>query len=150
MSPAGGVGINLAIQDAVAAANLLAGSLKEKKLCEAALGAVQRRRVFPTRVTQAIQVAAHVGFARVFGTSGPIHAPWQMKAALRIPGIHRALGYAVGVGVRPEHVRDRTPNRRSSRLALLVCAGTGMAVGAAVCLWATWKFWSKSTDCKPN
>ena len=69
---------------------------------------VQRRRVFPTRVTQAIQLVAHRGFARVFENPGPIDAPWQLKAALQIPGIHRALGYAVGVGARPEHVRECT------------------------------------------
>ena len=98
MSPAGGVGINLAIQDAVATANLLAGPLLKRRVSGAHLAAVQRRREFPTRVTQAVQVLAHRGIARVFETPGPIHAPWQMKAVQRIPGVHRALGYAVGVG----------------------------------------------------
>lgn len=106
MSPAGGVGINLAIQDAVAAANLLAEPLKEGKVDEAALAAVERRRVFPTRITQAFQLAAHRGFARVFENPGPIQAPWQLKAAQWIPGIHSLLGYAVGVGARPEHVSE--------------------------------------------
>ena len=77
MSPAGGVGINLAIQDAVAAANLLAGPLQERCVPEAALAAVQKRRELPTRVTQAIQLFAHRGFARVFENPGPIQAPWQ-------------------------------------------------------------------------
>ena len=75
MSPAGGVGINLAIQDAVAAANLLTGSLQSRRVREVALAAVQRRRVFPTRVTQAIQLAAHRGFARIFENPGPIRVP---------------------------------------------------------------------------
>ncbi|MDQ6704609.1 MAG: FAD-dependent oxidoreductase, partial [Acidobacteriota bacterium] len=59
MSPAGGVGINLAIQDAVAAANLLATPLRDRRLTEAMLAAVQRRREFPTRATQFAQVNAH-------------------------------------------------------------------------------------------
>jgi 2-polyprenyl-6-methoxyphenol hydroxylase-like FAD-dependent oxidoreductase len=151
MSPAGGVGINLAIQDSVAAANRLAGPLRERRLSEDDLAAVQRRRVFPTRVTQAMQLGAHRGFARVFENAGPIHAPWQLKAALLIPGIHRALGTAVGVGARPEHVRER--NRDSVRnrgLARLVCAGVGIGAGAAVCGWAAWKVWSKTTECRAH
>ncbi len=140
MSPAGGVGINLAIQDAVAAANLLARPLKERRLCERDLRSVQRRRVFPTRVTQAIQLFAHRGFARLFENPGPIHAPWQLKAALQIPGIHRALGYAVGVGVRPEHVRECTSaSPRRALLFGLVTAGIGLAATGVVCGWAAWK-----------
>lgn len=140
MSPAGGVGINLAIQDAVATANLLARPLLERRLRESDLAAVQRRRVFPTLVTQTMQTFAHRGIARVFENPGPIEAPWQMKAAARIPGIHSALGYAVGVGARPEHVRDDTPAapRRAPRVGV-VCAVAGMAAAAAVCGWATWK-----------
>jgi 2-polyprenyl-6-methoxyphenol hydroxylase-like FAD-dependent oxidoreductase len=133
MSPAGGVGINLAIQDGVAAANLLAGPLNEKMLWEADLAAVQKRRTFPTRVTQAIQLVAHRGIARVFENPGPIQAPWQMKAAQQIPGIHRALGYAVGVGARPEHVR------KPAQMPRFVYAAIGLAAAAAVCGWALWK-----------
>lgn len=144
MSPAGGVGINLAIQDSVAAANLLAEPLKERRVCEADLAAVQERREFPTRVTQAIQIAAHRGFARVFESEGPIHAPWQMKVAMRVPGIHRALGYAVGVGARPEHVREPVrPKERGMSLAKMACTAAGIAAGAAVCGWATWKVWNR-------
>ena len=145
MSPAGGVGINLAIQDSVAAANLLARPLIEHRLSEADLAAVQRRRTFPTLVTQAIQLAAHRGFARIFENTGPIHAPWQLKAAQYIPGIHRALGHAVGVGARPEHVRERAhTRRRSASLSRLACTGLGIAAGAAVCGWAAWKAWSRA------
>jgi 2-polyprenyl-6-methoxyphenol hydroxylase-like FAD-dependent oxidoreductase len=140
MSPAGGVGINLAIQDAVAAANLLTRPLLERRLSEADLAAVERRRAFPTRITQAIQLVAHRGIARVFENPGPIHAPWQMKAVQHIPGIHRALGYAVGVGARPEHVREDTgANPRRASLAGLVCAGISLAAASAVCGWAMWK-----------
>jgi len=108
MSPAGGVGINLAIQDAVATANLLAGPLANagsRPLTESDLSAVQRRREFPARLTQRVQVFVHRGFSMAFQNPGSLRAPWQMKVVLRIPGIQRALGYAVGIGVRPEHVQ---------------------------------------------
>jgi 2-polyprenyl-6-methoxyphenol hydroxylase-like FAD-dependent oxidoreductase len=140
MSPAGGVGINLAIQDAVAAANLLTGPLQERRASEAALAAVQKRREFPTRVTQAVQLAAHRGLARVFENPGPIQAPWQVKAAVHIPGIQRVVGYAVGIGVRPEHVREEASvGPRRSRAAKTVFAALGIAATAALLTWVTWK-----------
>ena len=74
MSPAGGVGINLAIQDAVATANILTGPLEERSIPEGALAAVQKRRELPTRVTQAVQIFAHRGLARglkILGQSKP-------------------------------------------------------------------------------
>lgn len=130
MSPAGGVGINLAVQDAVAAANVLAHSTRFRFGDDAELEAIQRRREFPARVTQAVQVGLHRVFARVFEQPGPLHAPWQLRAAVHIPGIHRALGYAVGIGVRPEHVRG-VPRRRYGR-GILKALAFGAAVGAAV------------------
>jgi 2-polyprenyl-6-methoxyphenol hydroxylase-like FAD-dependent oxidoreductase len=105
MSPAGGVGINLAIQDAVATANLLAGPLRAGPVPETLLARVQQRREFPTRVTQYMQVNAHKAFAKIFGNSGPLKAPWQLKAAVRTPGLQRLIGRAVGLGVRPEHIQ---------------------------------------------
>jgi 2-polyprenyl-6-methoxyphenol hydroxylase-like FAD-dependent oxidoreductase len=144
MSPAGGVGINLAIQDGIAAANRLAGPLLARQLRDADLAAVERRRTFPTRVTQAIQLVAHRGFAHVFENPGPIHAPWQMKAVQKIPGIQRVLGHAVGVGARPEHVHtDARVNPRRASLPKVVCAGIGLAAAAAVGGWAAWKMLSK-------
>jgi 2-polyprenyl-6-methoxyphenol hydroxylase-like FAD-dependent oxidoreductase len=140
MSPAGGVGINLAIQDAVATANLLTGALQDRCVPEAALAGVQKRRELPTRVTQGIQTFAHRGLARVFESRGPIQAPWQLKAAARIPGIDRAIGYAVGIGMRPEHVREKIRTRpRRPRLATAIFAGIGIASVAAACSWAAWK-----------
>ena len=140
MSPAGGVGINLAIQDAIAAANLLTQPLLDQCVSEMHLAAVQRRREFPTRLTQAIQSLAHQGLARVFENSRPLRAPWQIKVATRIPGIHRALGYAVGIGVRPEHVREKAQERpRRSSLTAAVCWGLGLAVATGVVGWAAWK-----------
>ena len=76
MSPAGGVGINLAIQDAIFAANVLSEPLQSGRLTEAALAAVQRRRELPTRIIQGLQVSAHRGFAHVFQNPGPLKAPW--------------------------------------------------------------------------
>jgi 2-polyprenyl-6-methoxyphenol hydroxylase-like FAD-dependent oxidoreductase len=137
MSPAGGVGINLAIQDAVAAANLLAIPLQERRATEKLLARVQRRREFPTRVTQAFQVNAHKGFEYVFRHPGPIRAPWQLKLVLRIPGLQRLIGRLVGMGVRPEHIHDgeyRHSSHARSLRRLAVFAGilTGVIVGVAV------------------
>jgi 2-polyprenyl-6-methoxyphenol hydroxylase-like FAD-dependent oxidoreductase len=93
MSPAGGVGINLAIQDAVATANRLASPLREKRVTEAELAAVQKRREFPTPVTQFLQVQHSQGLrGRVFPNKGPARAPWQLKVAVRAPGVQRVLG----------------------------------------------------------
>jgi 2-polyprenyl-6-methoxyphenol hydroxylase-like FAD-dependent oxidoreductase len=104
MSPAGGVGINLAIQDAVATANILTEPLRQGRVTEALLARVQQRRDFPTRVTQRLQVNAHKLFQRIFETSGPFQAPWQLKAVVQVPGLQRVMGHVVGMGVRPEHV----------------------------------------------
>jgi 2-polyprenyl-6-methoxyphenol hydroxylase-like FAD-dependent oxidoreductase len=104
MSPAGGVGINLAIQDAVATSNLLAIPLKEKRVTEETLAKVQQRREFPTRATQTLQLNAHKLFRQVFETAGPMKAPWQLKAALQIPGVQRLIARVIGVGIRPEHI----------------------------------------------
>jgi 2-polyprenyl-6-methoxyphenol hydroxylase-like FAD-dependent oxidoreductase len=129
MSPAGGVGINLAIQDAVATANLLAGPLAERRVTEAMLARVQQRREFPTRVIQTLQLGAHQAFARVFETSGELKAPWQLKLVSQLPGRPWALGYVIGVGVRPEHVNG-LPRRQWSLKKAAVHAGA--LVGAAV------------------
>jgi 2-polyprenyl-6-methoxyphenol hydroxylase-like FAD-dependent oxidoreductase len=105
MSPAGGVGINLAIQDAVATANLIAEHLRAGPVPENVLARVQERREFPTRVTQFMQVKAHKAFARIFESPGSLKAPWQLRAAVRIPGLQRLVGRAVGLGARPEHTK---------------------------------------------
>jgi 2-polyprenyl-6-methoxyphenol hydroxylase-like FAD-dependent oxidoreductase len=132
MSPAGGVGINLAIQDAVATGNRLARPLLRRSVSDADLAEVQMRREFPTRVTQAAQVSLHNAFARVFARPGPVKAPWQLKAAVRIPGIHLALGYAVGIGIRPEHVRDAERPRESLLCRVAVAIGNSLGRAAAV------------------
>jgi 2-polyprenyl-6-methoxyphenol hydroxylase-like FAD-dependent oxidoreductase len=111
MSPVGGVGINLAIQDAVAAANILTGPLKAGTLSIEHLRAVQRRRTFPTKVTQQIQVLIqeHV-LKRVLGQDKPVAAPWPLRLFNTFPVLRRIPARLIGVGVRPEHVR--TPRAR--------------------------------------
>jgi len=138
MSPAGGVGINLAIQDAVAAANILAEPLLRHLAPLSSLAAVQRRREFPTRVTQTMQLLVHRGFARVFAQPGPIQAPWQIEVLTRIPGVHRALGYAVGMGARPEHVRTNSEQPlRPSRAPRAAFAAAGIAAAGLALAWFT-------------
>jgi 2-polyprenyl-6-methoxyphenol hydroxylase-like FAD-dependent oxidoreductase len=129
MSPAGGVGINLAIQDAVAAARILTPYLREGTSIDSALPLVQRRREFPTRVTQQIQVFAHAGIARIFEMRGPAKAPWQLKAVTSIPGIQRVVGRVIGIGVRPEHVEERGKvgrTRAGELYALFIAVRTGL------------------------
>jgi 2-polyprenyl-6-methoxyphenol hydroxylase-like FAD-dependent oxidoreductase len=127
MSPAGGVGINLAIQDAVATANLLSLPLLEKRVTEGLLASVQERRELPTRVTQFMQKNAHRGLEWVFRHPGPIKAPWQFKAVVQIPGIQHLAGRLVGIGVRPEHVGAPKP-RPSWLMRLAVATGITAAV----------------------
>ena len=106
MSPAGGVGINLAIQDAVATANLLTKPLLEGTVTEELLARLQKRRELPARVTQSVQAAAHKAMiAAIFDHPGPARAPLKLKLALKIPGIQRLLGRLVGMGILPEHVQ---------------------------------------------
>ena len=113
MSPIGGVGINLAIQDAVAAANLLAGKLATGAVTEDDLRAVQTRRMFPTRATQWLQIVAQNRIIkRVLDTTGPMTPPWPLKLLRRWPRLRRILPRIVGVGFRPEHIR--TPEMTSS------------------------------------
>jgi 2-polyprenyl-6-methoxyphenol hydroxylase-like FAD-dependent oxidoreductase len=108
MSPVGGVGINLAIQDAVATANILAGALLNGQPDENALRAVQNRREFPTRVTQAVQVQIQNRIMnRVLNARASIRAPRLLRALLSIPFVRRIPARIVGVGVRPEHVSVR-------------------------------------------
>jgi 2-polyprenyl-6-methoxyphenol hydroxylase-like FAD-dependent oxidoreductase len=104
MSPAGGVGINYAIQDAVATANLLAGALREHKVTDALLEKVQERREFPVRIVQSLQAKAHNASLNFLGRPIKAKAPWQMRAFFRIPGLERMMARGIGLGVRPEHI----------------------------------------------
>jgi len=106
MSPIGGVGINLAIQDAVAAANILGARLCEGTPTEDELRAVQRRREFPTRATQRLQVFVQDRvIKRALGSTKPLALPWPLKLLGRWPFLRRIPARVVGIGFRPEHVR---------------------------------------------
>lgn len=108
MSPIGGVGINLAVQDAVAAANILSEKLREGTLHESDLRTVQRRRMFPTRATQGLQVFVQNRIiSRVLGSTKPLTLPWPLKLMRRWPVLRRILPRIVGVGFRPEHVKTK-------------------------------------------
>jgi len=106
MSPIGGVGINLAIQDAVATANLLGPTLLRKVPSESELRAVQQRRIFPTWATQRLQVAIQNNVIRkVLGSSKQLALPWPLKLLRRWPILRRIPARLVGVGFRSEHVK---------------------------------------------
>jgi 2-polyprenyl-6-methoxyphenol hydroxylase-like FAD-dependent oxidoreductase len=106
MSPVGGVGINLAVQDAVAAANILAEPLRAGHLEDRHLSAVQMRRAWPTRLTQGFQVLVQDRVvAPTLEQSGPVKAPWLLRVLTRVPGLDRLPARLIGLGVRPEHIR---------------------------------------------
>jgi 2-polyprenyl-6-methoxyphenol hydroxylase-like FAD-dependent oxidoreductase len=107
MSPIGGVGINLAVQDAVAAANILAAPLRNGTVAEADLAAVQKRRELPTSVTQRVQVFMQERVIRsvLSSTQLTTSLPLALRLLRRWPLLQRIPAYLVGVGVRPEHVR---------------------------------------------
>ena len=107
MSPVGGVGINLAIQDAVATANILAPKLAAGNVSESDLASVQRRREFPTRATQKLQIAIQ---NRVIGpvlgrSSNPIKLPFLLGLVRQFPILRRIPARVIGIGFRPEHIR---------------------------------------------
>ncbi len=108
MSPIGGIGINLAIQDAVAAANALAGPLAAGKNVDPLLHKVQDRRLFPTRVIQAGQKLAQDNvIGRVLQSRAPIRrAPFPIRMLDRFPMLQRIPGRLIGLGVRRERVRS--------------------------------------------
>ncbi len=107
MSPIGGVGINLAIQDAVAAANILAPSLRAGEVSTRLLRKVQQRRLFPTRATQRLQIFAQDRIVYPTLRSGaPIETlPWPIKLLNRFQILRRVPARVIGLGFRPEHVR---------------------------------------------
>ena len=101
MSPVGGVGINIAIQDAVAAGNVL----RRKDFSIEQLRKVQRRREWPARVTQRLQILVQDRIiTRVLGSAQPLEAPLFFRLAMRFPALRRIPGRLIGMGIRPEHV----------------------------------------------
>jgi 2-polyprenyl-6-methoxyphenol hydroxylase-like FAD-dependent oxidoreductase len=105
MSPVGGVGINLAIQDAVAAANLLAASLRRGKVDEADLRKVQSRREWPARMTQRLQILVHNRvLSPLLQSTKPLQPPLVVRLLSRWPVLRRIPGRLIGLGLRPEHL----------------------------------------------
>ncbi|CAN5231309.1 FAD-dependent oxidoreductase [soil metagenome] len=106
MSPIGGVGINLAIQDAVAAANILLPAFKANAMTEDVLAAVQKRRELPTKLIQRGQVFLQNRIiARVLGNATHPKLPLLIQLLQWFPYLRRLPAYIVGVGVRPEHIK---------------------------------------------
>ncbi|MBW4716608.1 FAD-dependent oxidoreductase [Saccharothrix obliqua] len=118
MSPIGGVGINLAVQDAVAAARVIAGPARRGRITPDVLAKVRRRRWFPTVVTQAAQRRIQDSFLRNTLTAEegevPDVLPRPLRVMQRFPWLQVVPAYVVGIGLRPEHAPDfarRAPSR---------------------------------------
>ena len=115
MSPIGGVGINMAVQDAVAAANQLAAPLRAGKVTDDDLQAIQERRTLPVRFTQWLQLTIQKRVvSRVLGSQNQQRptAPIFFKLFGVFPALRRIPAWLLGVGIRPEHVR--TPDLGSA------------------------------------
>jgi 2-polyprenyl-6-methoxyphenol hydroxylase-like FAD-dependent oxidoreductase len=106
MSPVGGVGINLAIQDAVAAAGILWRPLREGRLASADLERVQKRREWPTKVTQAVQLLIQRQIIAPTLAGAEPKLGWPVRLLDRFEFLQRFPARAVGLGARPEHVRS--------------------------------------------
>lgn len=115
MSPVGGVGINLAIQDAVAAANILHGPLSRGKCRESDLAKVQEHRTFPTKMTQSLQVFIQQNVvSRVLDSSQPLKMPLLARMACAIPPMRGIPAALVGIGFRAEHIHSPESKNRKA------------------------------------
>jgi 2-polyprenyl-6-methoxyphenol hydroxylase-like FAD-dependent oxidoreductase len=114
MSPVGGVGVNLAVQDAVATANLLAAKLTKGSPSEAELDAVRQRREFPVRMTQAMQVVVQNNIISVALKPGdrPLAVPLVMRIVNAVPWLQGITARFIALGVRPEHVQSPVASAR--------------------------------------
>jgi len=118
MSPVGGVGINLAVQDAVAAANILWEPLRSARIGEDSLQRVQRRRQFPARLTQRGQILIqNKVIASVLGKSETLKPPLPLTLLRHVPLLRRIPARLIGMGIRPEHVA--TPDAMAGRARAL-------------------------------
>jgi 2-polyprenyl-6-methoxyphenol hydroxylase-like FAD-dependent oxidoreductase len=108
MSPIGGVGINLAIQDAVAVANLLAAKLRAGTVDADDLDAVRKRRLWPTKATQTAQVGIqnNVLVPVMSGANADLRVPLPIRVVTAVPALQHIVARLLGMGVRPEHVRS--------------------------------------------
>jgi 2-polyprenyl-6-methoxyphenol hydroxylase-like FAD-dependent oxidoreductase len=109
MSPIGGVGVNLAVQDAVATANILAEPLRAGPIDDGTLQKVQDRREFPTRVTQRVQVFLQNNVIRTVLGQSELKPPLALRLLQHYPILRRIPARVLGLGVRPEHIH--TPER---------------------------------------
>jgi 2-polyprenyl-6-methoxyphenol hydroxylase-like FAD-dependent oxidoreductase len=117
MSPVAGVGINLAIQDAVAAANILAEPLREGAVTEEVLAKVQKRREWPTKMTQRLQLLVQKRvISNVLAATAQPRAPFVFSLFQRFPFLRRIPGRLIGMGFRPEHVRVAEIGSRKSEV----------------------------------
>jgi 2-polyprenyl-6-methoxyphenol hydroxylase-like FAD-dependent oxidoreductase len=117
MSPVGGVGINLAIQDAVATANILARPLSVGYVSMSHLQKAQWRREYPTKVTQWGQVQVQERILKpMLGSRGQLRVPWFLRLFKRFPLLRRIPARLIGIGVRPEHVRTPDINPQISQI----------------------------------
>ena len=117
MSPLGGVGINIAIQDAVAAANILHRPLLDKAVTVDCLRRVQKRREFPARLTQRLQLTIQSLAAPVLGADRPVTIGWPIRLLQRVKFLRRIPGRLVGMGFRPEHVKTPSSPTRDTPAA---------------------------------
>jgi 2-polyprenyl-6-methoxyphenol hydroxylase-like FAD-dependent oxidoreductase len=107
MSPVGGVGINLAVADAVAAAGALAGPLLRGSVSTRQLARVQARRWLPTSLIQSVQRVIHSRVIAVAVSAGqPATPPLLVRIANKVPALRSAAGYAIAIGPLPEHVPE--------------------------------------------
>jgi len=108
ISPVGGVGVNLAVQDAVAASNILAEPLRQGQLKGTHLAEVQRRREWPMLVTRRLQLTIQNSvIVPALMEKAELRPPLAIRAITCIPGLNRIPARLVGLGVRPEHVRTK-------------------------------------------
>ena len=112
MSPIGGFGVNLAIQDAVAAANILAAPLRDGRLADKHLAAIEARRSFPTKATQKMQLMMQRARSRREAADNGKQAgpPSFMRRIARWPVLAHLAGRLIGLGFRTEHVQERAPH----------------------------------------
>ncbi len=106
MSPVGGIGINLALQDAVATANLLADTLRSDGLTIYDLEHVQQYREAAVRNTQRIQILAHRVLNRALHNPGPVSPPLPLRIVTRVPGFQQLTARFIGMGLQPEHIQQ--------------------------------------------
>jgi 2-polyprenyl-6-methoxyphenol hydroxylase-like FAD-dependent oxidoreductase len=105
MSPVGGIGINIALQDAVATANLLTEALRDDALSPHDLQRLQHHREKAVRNTQRVQLFAHRILSRVLHDTGPLTPPLAFRVLTQLPGFQQLTARFIGIGLQPEHIQ---------------------------------------------